>query len=83
MKLLIEDNENDKKIFAGLEPNGNITIQIDNDVVELSPKKWNKIISFIDMQIAEKEEDERLSKSWINRLRNINSSIRTKRNMIL
>lgn len=67
MKILIEDKNNDIFVFAGLEPSGNISLRIGDEIAELDPKQWNKIVSFIEREAFEKEEEERLSKSWIRR----------------
>lgn len=68
MELLVKDQENNNSLFTCLEPNGNIKIQINLEIVELTPKQWGKIINFIDREEAEREEEERLKRSWIRRI---------------
>lgn len=67
MELLIKDSENNSNLFTCLEPNGNIKIQVNLEIIELTPKQWIKIIKFIEREEIERQEEERLKKGWIKR----------------
>lgn len=56
MKLLVSDRMNDNNFIIGFEPNGKISVQVGDNIAEISFAEWKKINSFMVAEHYEAED---------------------------
>lgn len=66
MKIVIDNN--DAQAMFALEANGNISIDVCGNAVEISIHDFRKMRDFIEREIEEREELRRIENSWYRRI---------------
>lgn len=67
MRLQIYDDQNETEATFGIEPNNNVSIDIEGTKVEVAPKDWEKINKFIVERVDERQMELKKQRNWLRR----------------